>query len=146
MKMRGWIGVLLLLNLVALAWQWDAFARWGWGPNVQREPERLQQQIQPEALKVSIPGQAASAPAVSTTAVEPASEPAPLPASVPGSEPASVTGSVPAPTASKAATPETTAVSAKPAAAAPATTASAPVTAASPVAPSNSAPAKPASK
>ena len=62
MKMRGWIGVLLLLNLVALAWQWDAFARWGWGPNVQREPERLQQQIKPEALQFTLPGQAAVAP------------------------------------------------------------------------------------
>jgi len=36
---------LLLLNVIALAWQWDAFARWGWGPNVQREPERLPQPI-----------------------------------------------------------------------------------------------------
>ena len=64
MKMRWWIGVLLLLNVIALAWQWDAFARWGWGPNVQREPERLQQQIKPEALQVTVPGQEASAPAV----------------------------------------------------------------------------------
>ena len=108
MKMRGWIGVLLLLNVVALAWQWDAFARWGWGPNVQREPERLQQQIQPEALKVTIPGQEASATAVATSAVEPAS----------------VAGSVPAPTASKAATPETRAAPAKPASEAPAKPAS----------------------
>ena len=64
MKMRWWIGILLLLNVIALAWQWDAFARWGWGPNVQREPERLMQQIKPEALQVTMPGQEASAPAV----------------------------------------------------------------------------------
>jgi hypothetical protein len=75
MKMRWWIGILLLLNVIALAWQWDAFARWGWGPNVQREPERLQQQIKPEALQVTVPGQEASAPAVpASEAVAPANK------------------------------------------------------------------------
>ena len=65
MKMRWWMAILLLLNAMALAWQWDAFGRWGWGPNVQREPERLQQQIKPEALKFTLPGQAGSASAPS---------------------------------------------------------------------------------
>lgn len=74
MKIRWAIALLLLLNVITLAWQWDAFARWGWGPNVQREPERLQQQIKPEALQFTRPGQEASAPAVS------ASEAAPVPA------------------------------------------------------------------
>jgi hypothetical protein len=75
MKMRWWIGILLLLNVIALAWQWDAFARWGWGPNVQREPERLQQQIKPEALQVTVPGREASAPAVTASeAVAPVSQ------------------------------------------------------------------------
>ena len=67
MKMRWWIAILLLLNAMTLAWQWDAFARWGWGPNVQREPERLLQQIRPEALQVTVPGQEASAPAVTAS-------------------------------------------------------------------------------
>ncbi len=67
MKMRGWIAILLLLNVITLAWQWDAFGRWGWGPNVQREPQRLQQQIKPEALQFTLPGQEASAPAVSAS-------------------------------------------------------------------------------
>jgi len=73
MKMRWWIAILLLLNAMTLAWQWDAFARWGWGPNVQREPERLKQQIKPETLQITIPGQAASAPAASEA---PANKPA----------------------------------------------------------------------
>ncbi len=67
MKMRWWIGILLMLNVIALAWQWDAFGRWGWGPNVQREPERLLQQIRPEALQVTVPGQEASSPAVTAS-------------------------------------------------------------------------------
>lgn len=84
MKIRWWIALLLLLNVITLAWQWDAFARWGWGPNVQREPERLQQQIKPEALQFTLPGQAASAPAPSSASspspAAPASEAAAAPA------------------------------------------------------------------
>ena len=68
MKMRWWIATLLLLNAMALAWQWDAFAPWGWGPNVQREPERLKQQIKPEALQITLPDKAASAPAAASEA------------------------------------------------------------------------------
>lgn len=52
MKMRGWIVVLLLLNALALAWHWGVFERWGWGPNAQREPERLRQEIKPELLNI----------------------------------------------------------------------------------------------
>ena len=68
MKTRWWIAMLLLLNVAALAWQWDAFGRWGWGPNLQREPERLKQQIRPEALKITRPGQDALAPAAAALA------------------------------------------------------------------------------
>ena len=67
MKTRWWIAMLLLLNVAALAWQWDAFGRWGWGPNLQREPERLKQQIRPEALKITRPGQDALAPAAAAS-------------------------------------------------------------------------------
>ncbi|WP_416547132.1 hypothetical protein ACHEXK_15130 [Limnohabitans sp. DCL3] len=49
------IAVLLVLNAATLAWQWDAFARWGLGPNTAREPERLGQQIRPEALTLESP-------------------------------------------------------------------------------------------
>ena len=49
--LKYWLAILLVLNAVLLAWQWDAFARWGHGPNQGREPERLQQQVLPDALK-----------------------------------------------------------------------------------------------
>jgi hypothetical protein len=52
---RFLIAVLLVLNAATLAWQWDAFARWGFGPNTAREPERLGQQIRPEALTIESP-------------------------------------------------------------------------------------------
>ncbi len=52
---RFLIVTLLLLNAATLAWQWDAFARWGFGPNTAREPERLKQQIRPEALTIESP-------------------------------------------------------------------------------------------
>jgi hypothetical protein len=52
---RFLIAVLLVLNAVTLAWQWDTFARWGFGPNTAREPERLSQQIRPEALTIESP-------------------------------------------------------------------------------------------
>lgn len=64
--MMRWLFVILLLcNAVALAWQWDVFDRWAWGPNVKREPERLQQQIRPEAVTITLPPQ----PAASDTGV-----------------------------------------------------------------------------
>ena len=53
--MRWLTALLLVLNLVTLAWQWDAFARWGWGPHTHQEPERLLKQVRPEALKIEIP-------------------------------------------------------------------------------------------
>ncbi len=52
---RFLIGVLLGLNAASLPWQWGAFARWGFGPNTAREPERLGQQIRPEALTIESP-------------------------------------------------------------------------------------------
>lgn len=57
---RFLIAVLLVLNAATLAWQWDAFARWGYGPNTAREPERLTQQIRPEALTVETPAETAA--------------------------------------------------------------------------------------
>jgi hypothetical protein len=56
--MRWLLAFLLLLNALTLAWQWDAFATWGSGPNTAREPERLQQQLRPEALKIETPATA----------------------------------------------------------------------------------------
>jgi hypothetical protein len=48
--LKYWVGLLVLLNAIALGWQWDAFAPWGFGPQ-QQEPERLKQQLRPEALQ-----------------------------------------------------------------------------------------------
>ncbi len=75
--------ILLGLNALVLAWQWDAFAHWGHGPNRQREPERLQQQVRPEALKFE---PIAPAPTTADSAAVEASaqaKPLPLEASVP---------------------------------------------------------------
>jgi hypothetical protein len=52
--LKYWLALLLLLNAAVLAWQWDAFAPWGHGPNVDREPQRLKQQVRPEALKLEV--------------------------------------------------------------------------------------------
>ena len=53
--MRFVLAVLLVLNLATLAWQWGALARWGWAPDTAREPERMRDQLRPEALKVETP-------------------------------------------------------------------------------------------
>jgi hypothetical protein len=85
--MKYWLALLVLFNALVLAWQLDAFARWGSGPNQEREPERLGQQINPEALKfqtLTAPAQKAPAapesqpvsnlPAVSGAATETAAD------------------------------------------------------------------------
>ena len=102
MKMRWWIATLLLLNAMALAWQWDAFAPWGWGPNVQREPERLKQQIKPETLQITIPGQAASAPAVSEAPASKAAASEPTPPKTSASPPVAAAPASPASAAAAA--------------------------------------------
>ena len=65
--MKRWLmalmALLLILNAATLAWQWDAFAHWGWGPNTAREPERLANQIRPEALQIEPPAPISSNPA-----------------------------------------------------------------------------------
>lgn len=58
MSGRFWIALLLLLNAVTLAWQWNAFARWGLGPESAREPERFNLQIRPDAIRIETPAAA----------------------------------------------------------------------------------------
>ncbi|ALK87435.1 hypothetical protein [Limnohabitans sp. 63ED37-2] len=60
---KYWLALLLVLHALVLAWHWDAFAPWGHGPDLQREPERLKQQVHPEALKFEV-----LPPSASTTA------------------------------------------------------------------------------
>jgi hypothetical protein len=79
LKLKWWLLLLLCLNAVVLAWQWDLFARWGYGPNVHREPERLKQQILPEGMKFEVLRPDATGP------VSPASSAAAVP--VPASDP-----------------------------------------------------------
>jgi hypothetical protein len=64
--MRWLMALLLILNAATLAWQWDAFAHWGWGPNTAREPERMANQIRPEALQIETPAPLSSTPAPAT--------------------------------------------------------------------------------
>jgi hypothetical protein len=68
---RFLIAVLLVLNAATLAWQWDAFARWGYGPNTAREPERLSRQIRPEALTIETPEAKAKRSAAETAVTTP---------------------------------------------------------------------------
>ena len=78
--MRWWMALLLILNLLTLAWQWDAFARWGWGPNTIREPERMVNQLRPEAIEVETPAAAAqrmAASAASEASAATSTDPAP---------------------------------------------------------------------
>lgn len=92
--LKYWLALLLLLNAAVLAWQFDAFAPWGWGPNSDRQPDRLQQQINPDALKFGLPGSAESVksaespdPASDTAApVSPPTDTVPPVAAIPAAE------------------------------------------------------------
>jgi hypothetical protein len=97
MTLTRWlIALLVFLNVATLAWQWDAFARWGWGPHSAREPERVLNQIRPAGLTIETPAVAAQGLAASSAQTEssaaaspppegsvPASPPAPAPAKAP---------------------------------------------------------------
>lgn len=59
--MARWsIAALVVLNLALAAWNFGAFAPWGWGPPDGREPERLEQQVRPQAITLQAPAGAAS--------------------------------------------------------------------------------------
>lgn len=98
--------VLLLANAGYYAWSHGMMREMGWGPAVQTEPHRLEQQIEPQKMQVT---------PITATAKSPANEaaaPAPAAASV-----ASVTASAPVATVSPASTPAS--VASAPVAAAP---------------------------
>jgi hypothetical protein len=104
--LRALVLVLVLANLLYLVWVKSLLAPYGFGPANQAEPERLNQQIRPEAIQLLEPGAAqppasaasaaASAPvAAGSAAGSPkaaASSPTPIPAAsapaVPASAPA----------------------------------------------------------
>ena len=95
--MRWLFGVLLLCNVVMLAWQWDLFARWGWGPDTTREPERLTQQIRPEALSITLPPRPPASTAQAAPASAAASEAAPQTPAQTASAPTTESASAPTP-------------------------------------------------
>lgn len=70
--------ILLLANAGYFAWSQGALTSLGWAPQQHNEPERLQQQLRPEALQLKPPAAVANAPVASAPA--PA---APAPAETP---------------------------------------------------------------
>ncbi|OJU92263.1 MAG: sporulation protein [Burkholderiales bacterium 66-5] len=92
------IALLLLANAGYYGWSTGLLAPWGWAPQQEGEPERLQQQIAPQSLQLlgpDTPGSpAAPAPAPAPTPAPPAASPA-VPA------PADGTAAAPAPEATQ---------------------------------------------
>jgi hypothetical protein len=81
---KFWLALLLVLHALVLAWHWDAFAPWGHGLDQQREPERLKQQVRPEALKFEVlaPEPSTDVPAATDASAPDGANPAPaLPSS-----------------------------------------------------------------
>lgn len=78
--------VLLLANAGYYAWSQGHLRQWGYGPEQQAEPQRMDQQLRPETLHIlrANPGKAsaapASAPAAATALAAPAAASAPAPA------------------------------------------------------------------
>ncbi|GAB2541192.1 SPOR domain-containing protein [Simplicispira piscis] len=81
--LRFFVLVLLLANAAYYAWSQGLLLEWGLAPVSQSEPQRLAEQIRPEALRVV--GSKTSAPAVAPAAAaqEPTSAPAPAPVEAP---------------------------------------------------------------
>ncbi len=81
--LRFFVLVLLLANAAYYAWSQGLLLEWGLAPVSQSEPQRLAEQIRPEALRVV--GSKTSAPAVAPAAAaqEPTSAPAPVPVEAP---------------------------------------------------------------
>jgi hypothetical protein len=70
--LKYWLALLLVLHALVLAWHWGALAPLGLGPVEHREPERMQQQVRPEALKFELmsPSESTTAPATTDTSAE----------------------------------------------------------------------------
>jgi hypothetical protein len=65
------VSLLLLLNVVYFSWSQGWLLPYGWGPTQQREPQRVAQQIRPEALVILNRQEAASPPVPVTVAKVP---------------------------------------------------------------------------
>jgi hypothetical protein len=53
MKLRWFILILMILNAVFYIWREGVLQTWGFAPSTAREPERQQQQIQPENILIT---------------------------------------------------------------------------------------------
>jgi hypothetical protein len=53
MKLRWFILILMILNAVFYIWREGVLQTWGFAPSTVREPERQQQQIQPENILIT---------------------------------------------------------------------------------------------
>lgn len=71
--LRALVLLLVLLNGVFYAWAQGWLAPWGFSGAPQTEPQRLAQQLRPEALRILGPASAASAPGPVASAAAPAS-------------------------------------------------------------------------
>ncbi len=76
MTLRLLVLVLLLANGAYFAWARGLLADYGFEPSTQAEPQRLDQQIQPQAMRLLTPAEARQIEnaAVVTTAAQPATE------------------------------------------------------------------------
>ncbi len=79
--------VLLLANAGYYAWSAGLLRGWGLGPTSEGEPERLQQQIRPDSLRL-LEAPQRNAPAPAPAPVPPPRSPEPAPAPVPVTPPA----------------------------------------------------------
>ncbi len=74
---RWTIAILLVLNLAVAAWSLGAFQRWDLGPSRDREPERLSQQLRPEAIERIVPEHATPDASSAPVAMPPALDASP---------------------------------------------------------------------
>ena len=65
--------LLVLANATYFAWTKNLLAPYGFAPSTQSEPQRMSQQIRPEAMRINVPPQAATTPAAQTSPAFPSS-------------------------------------------------------------------------
>ena len=68
MALRRLVLLLLAVNLAWLAWAQGWLLPWGLGPEPQAEPQRLARQLQPQALRILTPAEAARLAEISASA------------------------------------------------------------------------------
>jgi hypothetical protein len=68
--MRALVLILILANGAFFAWSQGMLADWGFAPHTGREPQRVAQQVRPEALRLLRPVDAARSEAPATTCLQ----------------------------------------------------------------------------